>query len=59
MHRAPRASIPMTTLRMELPVGRRMPPPSRLPGMDLDASEIPARRAPGLVQRLAQVIFKR
>jgi hypothetical protein len=59
MHRAPRASTPMTTLRMELPVGRRMPPPSRLPGMDLDAAEPSGRRPGGLVQRLAQVIFRR
>lgn len=59
MPRASRSFAPTSTLRMELPAGRRMPPPSRLPGMDLDDSAPAGRRPRGLLQRLAQALFRR
>ena len=59
MPRASRAFAPTSTLRMELPTGRRRPPPSRLPGMDLAESAPAGKRPRGLLQRLAKALFKR
>jgi len=59
MPRAPRPTN-WFTLRIDLPAGRRMPSPSRLPEMDLDGlAELPSRPPVGLIQRIAQALLRR